>query len=123
MPTAQTSACKVGTATEPPSNSPRSAVTMWLIGLTFTQACNQPGMDEVAAKMLLPNVSGNITRNTRPCTDSGPLATMPTQAVTQHTASANSTTSTNAATAASALVCTRKPSTKPNASTIAPEMT
>ena len=58
--------------------SPRTALTRWLIGLTSTNACSQPGMVSAATKTLLPNASGKISRNMIPCTAPGVRTIIPT---------------------------------------------
>ena len=47
------------------------------MGLTFTKACNQPGMVSVATKVLLPKLSGSTSRNPMPCTAPDVRATIP----------------------------------------------
>jgi hypothetical protein len=49
-----------------PCTSPRAASETWVTGLTLTQASSQPGSSAVGTKMLLPKVSGKISRKARP---------------------------------------------------------
>ncbi len=56
------------------------------IGLTFTNACSQPGIVEVCTNVLLPNDSGKMSRNMMPCTAPGCATVMPTHTETQREA-------------------------------------
>ncbi len=60
-----------------------------MIGLTFANACSQPGIELVGTKVLLPNDSGKISRNMMPCTAPDVRAFMPTHTEIQQKHSAN----------------------------------
>ena len=95
------------------SSSPRAASETWVTGLTFTQACSQPGRSAVGTKTLLAKVSGKISRNAKPWTLPGLLASMPTRAAIQQTAKENSTISPLPASRASGPPWGRKPRMAP----------
>src|SRR6185312_6620340 len=69
-------------ATGPPSISPRTALTRCESGLTFTNACSQPGIVEACTNALLPNDSGNMSRNMTPRTAPAVRTVMPTHSET-----------------------------------------
>jgi hypothetical protein len=79
--------------------------------LTRVNDCSQPGSVLAGTKMLVPNVSGNMIRNTIPCTDPGVRASMPISTEIQLRHSANAITIRQAASTSGALVWARKPST------------
>ena len=108
--------------TGPPVSSPRSALVRSVIGLTFTNACSQPGMVPDGTSRLLPKTSGNIARKPYICTPCGVLTSIPISADTQHMARAKVSSSRQAATAATGLVPIRKPSTMPKPRVIATEI-
>ena len=81
-----------------------------MTGLIFTQPCSQPGSDEVGTNMLLPKVSGNITRNPMPCTAPDSRSQVPRKTATQLMHSANAIASRQPASADSGSVPIRKPS-------------
>src|ERR1044072_6163666 len=59
--TDETSTQPISPAGTEPSIRPRTTVARWVIGLTSTTACIHPGIVFGSTKMLLTNVSGNIT--------------------------------------------------------------
>jgi hypothetical protein len=91
-------------------------------GLTFTNACSQPGIFASSVRMLLPKISGNMTRKPHHCTACADFTSMPMRADTQHMASANTSSSRQAMTAASGLVRMRNPRTNPKPSVTAIEI-
>src|SRR5262249_11443125 len=60
MPIAHSTVLTAASATGPPIISPRDAVARSDIGLTFTNACSQPGIVSVGTSRLLANTRGNI---------------------------------------------------------------
>src|SRR5256885_13377432 len=119
MPAIQASACQAGEAKGPPTISPRTALDRYVTGLTFTQACSQPGRVWVGTNTLLPKVSGNMMMNPKPCNDCGELTNIPSSTQTQHSASANEMISRYAAVIANGLAWNRKPSSIPYPATTA----
>src|SRR5215471_19111687 len=105
--------CQTGVATGPPSTRLRLASVSAVSGLTFTQACSQPGSVVVLTNTLLPNVSGNITMNPNPCRLCGDFTYSPSSTQIQPTANPNMNMSTTAASANSGLVPMRNPSSEP----------
>src|SRR5690606_28061564 len=85
---AQTTDHSSGSATGPPSISPRTASEMMLTGLTFTNASSHPGNVAAGTNTLLTIVSGNIAVKPKICTRSGSLAVMPTSTDTHEKHSA-----------------------------------
>src|SRR3984885_16367300 len=73
-----------------PRISPRAALATCDTGLTFTQACSQPGSLPTGTNTLLPNASGKIIARLRPWMASGVLATTPISTATQQIANENS---------------------------------
>jgi len=69
--TDETSTQPISPAGTEPSIRPRTTVARWLIGLTSTTACIHPGIVFGSTKMLLTNVSGNITIMLTPATEFG----------------------------------------------------
>ena len=87
-------------ATGPPTIRPRTVVTSWVIGLTLTKVCSQPGMVSGSTKVLEPNDSGSTIRNITPCTAPGVRTSMPTQTEIQQKHSAKAIEMPTAAVAA-----------------------
>ena len=83
------------------------------IGLTFTNACSQPGIVAVATKVLLPKLSGSTSRNPIPCTAPDVRATMPMKTEIQQKHRAKAMARPTAASADTQLVWTRKPISMP----------
>src|SRR5690242_15787691 len=113
MPTLHATACQAGPATGPPTISPRTALDRYVTGLIFTHACNQPGSVPVGTNTLLPNVSGNMRMNPKPCNDCGDFTNIASSTHTQHSASANSAISRYPRATAAGLVWNRNPSSSP----------
>jgi hypothetical protein len=122
MPSAQSSECTAGGATDPPVSRPRSAVVRSVIGLTFTNACSHPGMVLACTSRLLANTSGKKARKPNICTPMGVLTNIPMSAETQHMARAKVSSRRQAAMADTGLVPMRKPSTSPKPRVIATEI-
>src|ERR687893_63897 len=67
--TDETSTQPISPAGTEPCIRPRTTVARWVIGLTSMTACNHPGIVFGSTKMLLTNVSGNITIMLTPATE------------------------------------------------------
>lgn len=94
-----------------PRNSPRTAATRWVIGLTSTKACIQPGRVSALTNTLDAKLSGMISANIRPCTAPGVRTFIATRTGSQLRQRANSTASRQPAIARSGSESIRKPST------------
>lgn len=110
------------TAPSSTSNA-RTALVRWLIGLTSTQACSQPGMVSVRAKMFAPKVSGKPMSIAVPCTLRGFFIVTPSTTKIHDIANAKTRTSPTAARAENTSVWTRNPIAEPKPNTIAIETT
>ena len=104
--------------TGPPSTRPRTVPTRCENGLTFMNACSQPGTVDVFTKTLLPNDSGSTSRNMMPCTAPEVRAIMPTNTEIQQKHSANAIEIPIAASIANGLVWIRNPMRYPKPSVI-----
>src|SRR5580698_6307384 len=91
------------------TNVPRTASTTCEIGLTFTNACSQPGIDFTATNVLLANVSGSTSSIITPWTDPALRIFSPTQTEIQANDSAKQIDSPIAASSDMKLVSIRKP--------------
>src|SRR5215469_8995478 len=105
--------CQAAVANGPPSIRPRLALASAVTGLTLTQAWSQPGSVPVGMKTLLPNASGNMTMNPKPCRLCGDFTYRPSSTQIQPTAEPNRNISPTAASADIGLVVIRKPSSDP----------
>ncbi len=92
------------------------------IGLTFTNACSQPGMVAIGTSRLLAKMIGNIAVNPKACTPCGGFTRSPINAEIQHMDSANASTSRHPLAAARGLVPIRKPRIMPKPSITATEI-
>ena len=90
--------------------APRTALTRCESGLTFTNACSQPGIVEAWTNALLPNDSGKMSRNITPCTAPAVRTVMPTHSETHANDRAKQIEMPSAASSISGLVVMRKPS-------------
>src|SRR3954451_9002467 len=63
--------------TGPPSIRPRSVAIRCVSGLTSVNVCSHAGIVSTGTNVLVPNVSGNMTRNAIPWTAPGVRAVMP----------------------------------------------
>lgn len=88
---------------------PATASTTCEIGLTFTNACSQPGIDDTFTKVLLANVSGSTSSIITPWTDPALRIFSPTQTEIHANESAKQIDSPIAASSDMKLVSTRKP--------------
>ena len=69
--TDETSTQPISPAGAEPCIRPRTTVARWVIGLTSTTAYNHPGIVFGSTKMLLTNISGNISIMLTPATEFG----------------------------------------------------
>ena len=122
MPSAHSRERSAAVPTGAPTSSPRTALARSVIGLTFTNDCNHPGMVDLGTSKLLPKTSGNITRKPNICTPCGVFTSMPISADTQHMAKAKVSSSRQAAMADTGLVSIRKPRTIAKPRVIATEI-
>ena len=92
-----------------PRNSPRTDATRWVIGLTFTNACIQPGSVSAPTNTLDAKLSGMISANISPCTAPGVRTFIADETGSQLRQSANSIASRQPAIARNGSVWIRKP--------------
>jgi len=90
--------------------------TSGLIGLTWTNPCNQPGNEAVGTYTLLPKANGNTSRNITPCTAPDVRTIMPTNTEIQQKHSPKPIDRATAASAGTTPVVIRKPITAPKPS-------
>ena len=96
-----------------PCMRPRDAVARWVIGLTSTNACTQPGIVDGSTKTLLAKVSGNSTVMLTCITDSGVCIFRPSAVHTHDRLNENTSSSATASTTPSGPPSGRKPRTTP----------
>src|SRR6266545_2901331 len=84
MTAIEITASTTGSATGPPSISPRAASITEVTGFAFTKAWSHPGIVSTLAKAVLANVNGRMIMNPHVFTDSVVRAVMPMKAMGQH---------------------------------------
>lgn len=96
---------------------PRDASVRWVIGLTLTKACTQPGMVDSSTNTLLANVSGNSTVMLICMTLSGVCIFRPMIVHAHDRLNANTSSSATARSTPSGPPSGRKPRTTPSTTT------
>src|ERR671910_3102822 len=115
----ETSTQPISPAGTEPCIRPRTTVARWVIGLTSTTACNHPGIVFGSTKMLLTNVSGNITIMLTPATEFGVRRIRLSIVHSHDRQNENTNSSTTESTTPTAPPSGRNPRTNPSAITIA----
>src|SRR3954462_9955130 len=111
MPTSQTKDSHRLSPIGVPSARERSALTTWVIGWLFANACSHPGMLSTGTNAEETNVSGNSQINPNACVDSSFLSHRPMAAEIRHTAKPSPIASAIMPTAGPTPLLNRKPTT------------